>query len=354
MSDHHTNGACSYGEPKVPILHCTGCTDERSEGTHQGCTIEHGHIGCDLSVPVATEEVTNEEIDAAAALLPPTEINYLEVGPTIKCVPCDRVFPRGEFVDHFDKTHKGLSPFKPPAPTVPSSVRVVYKPKSQCCGATLKLKSLKDGPILVCSECGKATPKNNKSPAAVTVPSSEGEQTYFAGMPIVVDESLAPAEWRLEKGVMHQAPATVPMGEWETEFDAKVKELDSPRFLDNKDGEVAYFGYKTIRVMKNYREVFTVTDWGNIKSFIARHLLAATQRGREEAEKIWKPRTEVSYKEGWDAARTTLIDTLVEEIGDMVIEPRYMTDSTDEYRNRAVNEVLSLLRSKRESIDRTQ
>lgn len=28
--------------------HCTGCTDPDPMGaTHQGCTIEHGHVGCD-------------------------------------------------------------------------------------------------------------------------------------------------------------------------------------------------------------------------------------------------------------------------------------------------------------------
>lgn len=25
---------------------CSGCTDPNSEGTHQGCTREHGHVGC--------------------------------------------------------------------------------------------------------------------------------------------------------------------------------------------------------------------------------------------------------------------------------------------------------------------
>lgn len=25
---------------------CSGCTDGRSEGTHQGCTRQHGHVGC--------------------------------------------------------------------------------------------------------------------------------------------------------------------------------------------------------------------------------------------------------------------------------------------------------------------
>lgn len=28
---------------------CSGCTDKRSEGTHQGCTKQHGHVGCRLS-----------------------------------------------------------------------------------------------------------------------------------------------------------------------------------------------------------------------------------------------------------------------------------------------------------------
>lgn len=28
---------------------CSGCTDPRSEGTHQGCTKEHGHVGCNLA-----------------------------------------------------------------------------------------------------------------------------------------------------------------------------------------------------------------------------------------------------------------------------------------------------------------
>jgi hypothetical protein len=37
---------CSDPELKS---HCSGCTDIRSEGTHQGCTIEHGHVGCDLA-----------------------------------------------------------------------------------------------------------------------------------------------------------------------------------------------------------------------------------------------------------------------------------------------------------------
>lgn len=26
---------------------CSGCTDDHTEGTHQGCTKQHGHVGCD-------------------------------------------------------------------------------------------------------------------------------------------------------------------------------------------------------------------------------------------------------------------------------------------------------------------
>jgi hypothetical protein len=29
---------------------CAGCTDRRSEGTHAGCTRQHGHVGCRLAV----------------------------------------------------------------------------------------------------------------------------------------------------------------------------------------------------------------------------------------------------------------------------------------------------------------
>lgn len=29
---------------------CSGCTDDRSEGTHQGCTKQHGHVGCKLDI----------------------------------------------------------------------------------------------------------------------------------------------------------------------------------------------------------------------------------------------------------------------------------------------------------------
>ena len=34
-------------DPKLS-RHCTGCTDGRSEGAHQGCKKEHGHVGCDI------------------------------------------------------------------------------------------------------------------------------------------------------------------------------------------------------------------------------------------------------------------------------------------------------------------
>lgn len=40
----------SCGETDKPISHCTECTDKNSEGTHQGCTVEHGHIGCNKPI----------------------------------------------------------------------------------------------------------------------------------------------------------------------------------------------------------------------------------------------------------------------------------------------------------------
>lgn len=35
-------------DPKLK-RECTGCTDKKSEGTHQGCTKQHGHVGCKIS-----------------------------------------------------------------------------------------------------------------------------------------------------------------------------------------------------------------------------------------------------------------------------------------------------------------
>src|SRR5260221_403179 len=35
-------------EPEIPTSHCTGFIDINSEGTHAGCTVEHGHVGCEI------------------------------------------------------------------------------------------------------------------------------------------------------------------------------------------------------------------------------------------------------------------------------------------------------------------
>lgn len=37
---------------------CAGCTDGRSEGTHAGCTRQHGHVGCELAEAKKRPEVT--------------------------------------------------------------------------------------------------------------------------------------------------------------------------------------------------------------------------------------------------------------------------------------------------------
>jgi mono/diheme cytochrome c family protein len=36
--------------------HCSGCTDPHRESTHQGCTIEHGHVGCQSANLGSTEK----------------------------------------------------------------------------------------------------------------------------------------------------------------------------------------------------------------------------------------------------------------------------------------------------------
>lgn len=47
MTTKKSEKECGYGHRLTN--HCSGCTDSKSEGTHQGCTIEHGHVGCSLS-----------------------------------------------------------------------------------------------------------------------------------------------------------------------------------------------------------------------------------------------------------------------------------------------------------------
>ena len=78
-----TPNQCSAGQPKIPVNHCTGCTDRDSEGTHQGCTIEHGHIGCDHSVHSVKGE---EKCDTTRAELikKATELTLENYGDTFK------------------------------------------------------------------------------------------------------------------------------------------------------------------------------------------------------------------------------------------------------------------------------
>lgn len=60
--------------------------------------------------------------------------------------------------------------------------------------------------------------------------------------------------------------------DWKKRFDEKRNAIHHARFYGaNEDSEVVEFGYKTIRPSADgaSTEVFTVTDWGNIKSFIS-------------------------------------------------------------------------------------
>lgn len=40
---------------------CSGCTDRHSEGTHQGCTKQHGHVGCELDTVHVFENDSDAE-----------------------------------------------------------------------------------------------------------------------------------------------------------------------------------------------------------------------------------------------------------------------------------------------------
>lgn len=44
-----------------PDQDCSGCTDPRSEGTHQGCTKQHGHVGCAEATQEPRTEPRKEE-----------------------------------------------------------------------------------------------------------------------------------------------------------------------------------------------------------------------------------------------------------------------------------------------------
>lgn len=51
---------------------CSGCTDRNSEGTHQGCTKQHGHVGCDLSDPTGIIPASSVQTPIQLPPLPET------------------------------------------------------------------------------------------------------------------------------------------------------------------------------------------------------------------------------------------------------------------------------------------
>lgn len=100
---------------------------------------------------------------------------------------------------------------------------------------------------------------------------------------------------------------TNPYKEIDEKFDEKVKELSNPFYLDNADGDTADFGYKTLRD----NEIFTITDWGNVKKFLHEAIASAKEEGRREAlEKLGELKGRVhsffgeEYREGWNNAIT--------------------------------------------------
>lgn len=66
------------------------------------------------------------------------------------------------------------------------------------------------------------------------------------------------------------------------EFDKYVKELKQLDYpYRDGDTETVYFGYKTNR----NNEIFTVTDWGNVRKFVEKVYTSAKQEVIEEVEK---------------------------------------------------------------------
>jgi hypothetical protein len=46
------NAGDMKGHAKKITADCSGCSDPNSEGTHQGCTVQHGHVGCEYAKEV--------------------------------------------------------------------------------------------------------------------------------------------------------------------------------------------------------------------------------------------------------------------------------------------------------------
>lgn len=76
------------------------------------------------------------------------------------------------------------------------------------------------------------------------------------------------------------SPEMKPLFEWEKEFDDEVSRLRR----DLGTETIYKFGYKH----RIGNELFTVTDWGNVKSFIRSLLSSENKRAREEVINHWE------------------------------------------------------------------
>jgi hypothetical protein len=91
---------------------------------------------------------------------------------------------------------------------------------------------------------------------------------------------------------------------WGKEFDENVNELRRDLAEGDGEGEVHKFGYK----VKRGNELFTVPDWGNVKSFIRSLLESARKEEREKAEK-----NQVEADIGWSEATAKLAEKIRKE-----------------------------------------
>ncbi len=137
----------------------------------------------------------------------------------------------------------------------------------------------------------------------------------------------------------HIEPEPEVRGEdWEQRFDKEVAELSNPFFLDNADGYVGLFGYKTMRG----NEIFTVTDWGHIKQFIKETRAAAYKQGRfDEAEVC-------GFDRGFIEGLTEAL-TLVKEKKYHVWDKGYKSEMIKNY-HRGLDAAITAIQSKITSI----
>jgi len=112
-------------------------------------------------------------------------------------------------------------------------------------------------------------------------------------------------------------PSFTPSGEWEKRFDEKRRSIDDANFYGaNDDSEVTEFGYKTKRPSSDESsvEVFTITDWGNIKSFIRTELTKAKADTKAECVRKIEILREgpMYFGQGGNGALTAAIHSLQE------------------------------------------